>query len=647
MARILVLSFGVVPAPNRHAVQLLHVLKALASRFTVDVLTLRAESLAFVERFQRTRMLRVPMPDGSLSDKIAAFRRAIRRQIESTEYEVVHFRDAWGGLPVVERSRELGLRTVFEPSRSVLAGARPIDVTVLADLIRDEAICLERADLVIVPSEDARAALVGRGRIDRVAAVPPGVDIDRFDAESFEEPEPPRIVYVGILAPGRGVELLLEAMRHLQGQAEARLVLAGPMEKRFLRQLASLTRNNGIEDKVEILGSLENEDVPHLLSRATVCVAPAAVDSTSSPAAGPPTKLLEYAACCRPFVAPRSRTVSSLFKDGVHGLLFRPDDAKDLAEQIARLLRDAALRDQLASAAYRRVRECHTASILRRRIVDCYAGLVRPSISQSSSPSSSSRSSVLSGSGGTVAAAGPAPSGVGARDTSPGIVKEVFDATPPEGSRGLVAAVAASRRLLASGEDEAESSGVVREEDAAITADTDRHVSDARASAAASSDGDGVTASVEDSGQWIAVETETWAAELGRGQVLLAPPREEEDGEATPTDGSVVAAKPKIGHGFVAGEIEIRGAGRPLVVARESQECGAAVPIEIPGLDETLVVAGELLGGSSAETESRSRDAVDRDAADRDAADRDAADRDNRSVSPRKEPVRSPSSGKA
>ena len=60
-SRLLIVSFSVCPAPDRHGVQLVNVLKALAPRYTVDVLTLRAGTMPFQERFMKTRMLRVPV----------------------------------------------------------------------------------------------------------------------------------------------------------------------------------------------------------------------------------------------------------------------------------------------------------------------------------------------------------------------------------------------------------------------------------------------------------------------------------------------------------------------------------------------------------------------------------------------------------
>ena len=96
MARVLVVSFSVVPGPDRHGVQLVHILKALASRFTVDVLTLRVGDLAYVERFQKTRMLRVPLPDAPLNQQVDAFRRALRRQLDAGMWAAVPHRERSG-----------------------------------------------------------------------------------------------------------------------------------------------------------------------------------------------------------------------------------------------------------------------------------------------------------------------------------------------------------------------------------------------------------------------------------------------------------------------------------------------------------------------------------------------------------------------
>src|SRR5437667_5473843 len=103
MPRILVVSFSVCPAPDRDGVELLNLLKALAPRHLVDVLVMRGGDQPFIERLHRARMLRVPVGGGRLAERMDAFRRAVRRQLEGEEYDVLHVRSPSGAGAVVER----------------------------------------------------------------------------------------------------------------------------------------------------------------------------------------------------------------------------------------------------------------------------------------------------------------------------------------------------------------------------------------------------------------------------------------------------------------------------------------------------------------------------------------------------------------
>src|SRR5213080_1818652 len=172
-SKLLIVSFSVCPAPDRHGVQLLNVLKALAPRYTVDVLTLRTGTMPFQERFMKTRMLRVPVV-GSLPEQVDMFRRAIRRQLEGEEYDVVHLRSAWGGKAVLAGTSG---RLVYEVARSTEGEPRAADAALAEQLAAEEYTCLEKADLILAPTETARAALAQRGLGARVEVVPPGVDV--------------------------------------------------------------------------------------------------------------------------------------------------------------------------------------------------------------------------------------------------------------------------------------------------------------------------------------------------------------------------------------------------------------------------------------------------------------------------------------
>jgi glycosyltransferase involved in cell wall biosynthesis len=374
-ARILIVSFTVVPAPDRHGVGLTNLLKALAPRYQVDVLTLKPHGgdLPYVERWMRTRMLRVPVGDLALLEQVDAFRRAVRRQLESEDYDVVHVRSAWGGHAVLDGVSP-PMKVVYEVARSTLADPRAADDSLANALKVEENDLLARADLVLVPSETARKYMAGT---DRAVALTPGVDIDRFDWE----PSPPgmpadRVLYAGRISAGCGVRLLVEAAGRVKLARPIKLILAGPIDPGFRPLLDGAVKAAGLENDLELPGAIDHDDMPRMYAQATVCVAPSTADTAERPLAGFPTKLLEYMACRRAVVAPRRAAVQELVRDGEDGLLFAPGNVEQLEAAITLLLDDAPMREQLAESGYLRVREEHPASATRRRLIEAYTALL-------------------------------------------------------------------------------------------------------------------------------------------------------------------------------------------------------------------------------------------------------------------------------
>ena len=386
MPRVLITGFCAVPGPSRAGVQLRHVVRALADH-AVDLLVVRDGDQAYVERQGNVRVLRVPTHDSDLRAQIQAFQRALRRQLDGADYDVVHCRDGWSGTTVLDARAAIGCAVVFDVSRGPWVEPS-VDPELAAEIDRDNDRCIAEADLVLVPTEPARRHAIARTRAEKVMVSPPGVDVDRFDWDDPPPPRPsgvpePRILYAGALEPGRGVRTLLRAMVDLVRVVPARLVLVGPIAAGFEEPLRAAIRDLGLDSAVTIEPAVDHDAMPRLIASATVCVAASAPDLVPRATALYPTKLLEFMACRRAVIAPRRGTVAMLIDHGREGLLFQPTDPGDLTRKLLRLLQDADLRERLAQLGYERVRREFTASGARRAVRAAYQALAeRPQFRQ-------------------------------------------------------------------------------------------------------------------------------------------------------------------------------------------------------------------------------------------------------------------------
>src|SRR6185295_7604204 len=108
------------------------------------------------ERFHQCRVFRVPVTGATLIEQVDAFTRAVRRQIETAEYDFVHLRSIWGMSPICRRKQELGYRVVLELTSSPLfdlasRGAPPplLEGSVRNRLRDEEDEALKGADLLL------------------------------------------------------------------------------------------------------------------------------------------------------------------------------------------------------------------------------------------------------------------------------------------------------------------------------------------------------------------------------------------------------------------------------------------------------------------------------------------------------------------
>jgi glycosyltransferase involved in cell wall biosynthesis len=231
---------------------------------------------------------------------------------------------------------------------------------VLFPLKRIHRLTLSRVARVIAVSEPVAQALTARKIFParKIAIVPNGIDLDRFDALKREhsreavcrqlqlERESLLVGTVGEINPLKGQEEFLRAAARIaERRGDVHFIIAGAdSSRRGVRReaLECLVRDLKLEGRVHFTGWLE--DVAPLLSALDVFVSASHTESFG-------LAMVEAMAGGAAIVASSTAGARSIIEDGVTGRLVPIRDVEALAENILRLLSDAAERSRLRDAA--------------------------------------------------------------------------------------------------------------------------------------------------------------------------------------------------------------------------------------------------------------------------------------------------------
>jgi glycosyltransferase involved in cell wall biosynthesis len=203
---------------------------------------------------------------------------------------------------------------------------------------------------------------------DRSATVYNSISINRTRSveevrKEFGIPDDAQLVVsVGRYAPQKNQALLIRALARLMTERSALralLVGVGDLEDELRAQTVQL----GIEDQVQITGP--RADAHDLIAASDVF-------ALSSAWEGLPLVVLEAMELEVPVISTAVGGVEDAVADGETGLLVRPDDEAALAEGLARLLDDEALRKRLAAAAKAGTRVNCTEEAMVARYLELY-----------------------------------------------------------------------------------------------------------------------------------------------------------------------------------------------------------------------------------------------------------------------------------
>ncbi|HKZ73532.1 MAG TPA: glycosyltransferase family 4 protein, partial [Steroidobacteraceae bacterium] len=214
------------------------------------------------------------------------------------------------------------------------------------------------ADVSIATNESYRRIAIERGGMspDRVFVVRSGPDLRRLrilppDA-SLRRRRRYLVGYVGVMGRQEGIDLLLEAVRHIvygMGRTDIHFGLVGGGTE--LPAMRTLARELKVADHVTFTGRVSDEQLLAMLNTADVCVNPDVANEMNDKSTM--NKIMEYMALGKPIVQFDLTEGRVSAQDA--SLYARRNDPADLARLLVELLDDEPRRRRMGEIGRRRV----------------------------------------------------------------------------------------------------------------------------------------------------------------------------------------------------------------------------------------------------------------------------------------------------
>jgi glycosyltransferase involved in cell wall biosynthesis/phosphoheptose isomerase len=272
------------------------------------------------------------------------------------------------GVPVVQTFHALGVvKRRYQGERDTSPPGR---IEVEKDIVR-------RADQIIATCTDEVFELIriGAGGAG-LTVIPCGVDLDLFQPEGPSEPRRPgrgRLACIGRLVERKGIGNIISALALVP---EAELIVAGGPERSRIdedpeaRRLVALAREAGVENRVELRGRMERQELPRLLRSSDALVSvPWYEPFGITP--------LEAMACGVPVVASAVGGLIDTVVDGLTGVHVPPRDPERLAAALSALLADDERRVAYGRAGVQRAGRLYDWNRIAAATLDVYARLSR------------------------------------------------------------------------------------------------------------------------------------------------------------------------------------------------------------------------------------------------------------------------------
>lgn len=193
---------------------------------------------------------------------------------------------------------------------------------------------------------------------DRISVIPNAIDPEKFHPgvsgsvvrQQYGLENKLVIGFVGWFRKWHGLEMLLNVMCQAEfGGRGVRLLLVG--DGPAFADLYRFAREHDLLSFVIFTGPVARDRIPEHIAAMDIAIQPSVTEYAC------PIKIIEYMSMGKCIVAPDQPNIREILKDGINGLLFKPDNQEELKTVLTKAVKNSEVYKRLGDRAYHTSRE--------------------------------------------------------------------------------------------------------------------------------------------------------------------------------------------------------------------------------------------------------------------------------------------------
>jgi len=214
-----------------------------------------------------------------------------------------------------------------------------------------------KTDTTVCPSKFAERILKTHKPELKTKVISNGVDLSQFNKiksntfiKKYNVPKNSKLIlFVGRLHPEKSVDTLIKSMQWILKKDKN--VILGIVGKGYLRDsLEVLSKDLNLEKNVKFFGCISDEDLIQAYNSCDIFALPSLAELEGM-------VVLEAMACGKPILIANSQNSASVdFVEG-NGLLFKPENPRDLAKKALIILKNDTLRKSMSEKSFKNIKD--------------------------------------------------------------------------------------------------------------------------------------------------------------------------------------------------------------------------------------------------------------------------------------------------